>query len=305
MTAFGASAATAPAARDRAAARCARRPLGAYDRDGRRREVVARPGAYGSVLVIDEDAATLTDRRLVAHLSCDEPAANALVVCALYLADPTGRRARAVVPGDWHRTPGASAGPDPPGLGRELVARRRRAYRLAVRAAAWGGGELRWTARAPGEETAVTAGLREVVGALEAYEPACAMTEQAIAAPPDPLVSTLALAGELERLRRSRTVLNRPLREAVLAAVDDGLSLSQIAARCGRHKSRSTRPGVGDTSWLARRIGLMPETGRDRPSPWIDAQLMALIAREGLRIDPRTVEPALRRPTPRPPPGPP
>jgi len=292
MTTTGASAATPSAARDRFPARSPRRPLGAYDDDGRRREIVARPGAYGSVLVIDEDARTLSDRRLVAHLACDEPAANALVVCALYLADPTGRRARAVVPGDWHRAPGASAGPDPPGLGRELVDRRRRTYRLAVRPAAWGGGELRWTARGPGEETAVTAGLREVVGALEAYEPACAMTEQAIAAPPDPLVSTLALAGELERLRRSRTVLNRPLREAVLAAVDDGLSLSQIAARCGRHKSRSTRPGVGDTSWLARRIGLMPETGRDRPSPWIDAQLMALIAREGLRIDPRTVEPA-------------
>jgi hypothetical protein len=292
MTASGASAAMALAASDRSATRCARRPLGAYDRDGSRREIVARPAAYGSVLVIDEDAATLSDRRLVAHLPCDEPPANALVVCELYLADPTGRRARAVVPGDWHRAPGAGAGPDPPGLGRELVDARRRAYRLAVRTTAWGGGELRWTARAPGEEVGSTIGLREVVGALEAYEPACAMTEQAIGTPPDPLVSTLALAGELERLRRSRTVLNRPLRDAVLAAVDDGLSLSRIAARCGRHKSRRTAPRVGDTSWLARRIGLMPETGRDRPSPWIDARLLALIAREGLRIDPRQVEPA-------------
>src|SRR3954454_20812560 len=151
MTATGARAATARAVTDHARAGCPRRPLGAYDRDGRRREIVARPGAYASVLVIDEDAATLSDRRLVAHLPCDEPAANALVVCELYLAEETGRRARAVVAGAWHRAPGASAGPDPPGLGRELVDARRRAYRLAVRTAAWGGGELRWTARGPGE----------------------------------------------------------------------------------------------------------------------------------------------------------
>jgi hypothetical protein len=289
MTGSPAPAATARAARDPRPTRC---PLGAYDRDGQRREIVARPGAYGSVLVIDEDARTLADRRLVAHLPCDEPDANARLVCELYLADVPGRHARSVVPADWHRAPGASAGHDPPIGERELVDARRRAYRLAVRTAAWGGGELRWTARDPGADAVATVGLRDVVGALEAYEPACAMTERAIRTPPDPLVSTLALAGELERLRRSRSVLNRPLREAVLGAVEDGLSLSQIAARCGRHKSRRTAPRVGDTSWLARRVGLMPETGRKEPSPWIDGALLALIARDGLRIDPRTVEPA-------------
>src|SRR4051794_16067653 len=125
MTASGASA-TALVARDRSAARCPRRPLAAYDRDGRRREIVARPGAYGSVLVIDEDARTLADRRLVAHLPCDEPAANALVVCELYLADPDGRSARPVLSADWRRAPGASAGPDPPAADRELVDDRRR-----------------------------------------------------------------------------------------------------------------------------------------------------------------------------------
>jgi hypothetical protein len=293
MTASGAPAATADAALDPAPARCARRPLGTYtDPHGRRREIVMRPGAYGSVLVIDEDAQTLGDRRLVAHLPCDEPAANAVVVSRLYLADPHGRIARAVVPDDWRRAPGAAPRPDAPPAGSALVDARQCAFRLAVRTAAWGGGELRWTAADPPGETTGTVGLRDVVGALEAYEPACAMTEHAVRRPPDPLISTLALAGELERLRRSRTVLNRPLREAVQQAVDDGLSLSQIAARCGRHKSRRTAPRVGDTSWLGRRIGLVPEAGRDEPSPWIDTDVLALIAREGLGLDPRQVEPA-------------
>src|SRR3954470_3610535 len=141
MTTTGASAATPSAVRDRFPARCPRRPLGAYDRDGRRREIVARPGAYGSVLVIDEDAATLADRRLVAHLPCDEPPANALLVCRLYLDDRPGRLPRAVVAADWRAAPRRGAGPDPPALVRELVDGRRRAYRLAVRTTTWGGGE--------------------------------------------------------------------------------------------------------------------------------------------------------------------
>src|SRR4051812_46026620 len=236
MTASGAPGATADAARDPSTQRCPRRPLGAYtDRDGRRREIVMRPGAYGSVLVIDEDAQTLADRRLVAHLPCDEPAANAVLVCRLYLAAPHGRVARAVVADDWRRAPGATPRRDAPPAGSALVDARRRAFRLAVRTGAWGGGELRWTAADPAGAATRTVGLRDVVGALEAYEPAWAMTEAAVRNPPDALVSTLALAGELERLRRSRTVLNRPLREAVQQGVADGLSLSQIAARCGRH----------------------------------------------------------------------
>src|SRR3954452_5852312 len=68
MTGSPAPAATAAAARDLRPARCPRRPLGAYDRDGRRRELVARPGAYGSVLVIDVDARALAGRGLVAPL---------------------------------------------------------------------------------------------------------------------------------------------------------------------------------------------------------------------------------------------
>ena len=295
MSSSVAGARAAGAAPSRGAGRAARRPLGAYtDARGRRREIVARPGAHGSTLVIDEDACTLGDRRLVAHLPGDEPPANAQLVCRLYLADPAGRFARPVTDDDWQRAPGARP-PQPetmPGEGgATLVDARRRAYRLALRRDRYGGGELRWTATEPDRETTRTVGLRDVIGALEAYEPARGMTERAVRDPPDPLVSTLALAGELERLRRSRTVLNRPLRDAVQRAVADGLTLSQIAARCGHRKSRRTGGRVGDNTWLSRRIGLLPEAGHDEPSPWIDVDVLALIARDGLSLDPRHVEP--------------
>src|SRR4051795_2397124 len=113
MTASPAPAAAADAPTP-ALRRPARRPLGAYvEAAGRRRETASRPGARGSVLVIDEDAATLGDRRLVAHLPCDEPATNALLVCRLYVADPGGRSARPVVDEDWARAPGVRP-PDPP-----------------------------------------------------------------------------------------------------------------------------------------------------------------------------------------------
>ena len=69
--------------------------LGRYvDSEGRVREVLARPGAGGSVLVVDRDAATHRDRRLVAHLAADEPAENAALVCRRYVEDVRGGRYR-------------------------------------------------------------------------------------------------------------------------------------------------------------------------------------------------------------------
>jgi hypothetical protein len=44
----------------------------------------------------------------------------------------------------------------------------------------------------------------------------------------------------------------------------------------------------GETSWLARRIGQLPEAGNPHPTPWIHSD--ALIARDGLSITPREVE---------------
>ena len=64
-----------------------------------------------------------------------------------------------------------------------------------------------------------------------------------------------------------------------------------IAMRCGRVK-RDRRGNVsGETSWLARRIGQLPEGGEDQPTPWVHTDTLALIARDGLGLSPREVEP--------------
>ncbi len=124
--------------------------LGTYrDRAGRARALIARPGVGGSVLVIDQDAQTLTDRRLVAHLAADEPAVNARVVAELYLADDEGRRARALDDRDWTTLPGGRELPDepaPPAPG-ELRDARGRGYRLATVDDHRYGRQTRWVRR--------------------------------------------------------------------------------------------------------------------------------------------------------------
>jgi hypothetical protein len=85
-----------------------RRRLARYlDCNGHRREVIARRGFAGSVLVVDRDADTLGDRRLVAHLGADEPAENAAVVCRLYLdaAKASGHRCRSLTEEDLQTEP--------------------------------------------------------------------------------------------------------------------------------------------------------------------------------------------------------
>jgi hypothetical protein len=68
------------------AAREHRRLLAGYvDWRGRSRELIADAGASGSVLVVDRDADTLADRRLIAHLAPDEPSGNARLVSSDYV----------------------------------------------------------------------------------------------------------------------------------------------------------------------------------------------------------------------------
>ena len=111
--------------------------------------------------------------------------------------------------------------------------------------------------------------LREVIGALESYEPVCELTLRALEAyRDDPEVSSTALRDELERVRESPIVLNRKLRQAVLAAIErHGLSMSEIAHRCGRVKRGCKGNASGETSWLGRRVGVLPESGTTRPTP--------------------------------------
>ena len=60
--------------------------------------------------------------------------------------------------------------------------------------------------------------------------------------------------------------------------------------RCGRTKRDSSGGLSGDTSWLARRVGMLPEGGRRVPTPWVHTDVLALIARSALDVSPREVE---------------
>jgi hypothetical protein len=109
--------------------------LGRYrDGEGRERILIARPAVGGSLLVIDQDAATLADRRLVAHLAAEEPVVNARIVAQLYLADPRGRFARPFDDRDWVTLADGREPPDVPEAAApgELRDPRGRRYRLGA-----------------------------------------------------------------------------------------------------------------------------------------------------------------------------
>jgi hypothetical protein len=154
--------------------------------------------------------------------------------------------------------------------------------------------EIRWLALPPsgadGEPHPVS--VREAIGCLESYEPVRALTLAALARwSGNGGVSTTVLRAELVRVQNSPIVLNRTLRTVALAAIErEGLSLSEIAIRCGRVKLDRRGNVSGETSWLARRLGILPEAGRKSPTPWIHSDVLALIARRGLGVSPREVE---------------
>lgn len=275
--------------------------LGRYaDINGRLREVLTQPGCAGSLLVLDRDATTRGDRRLVAHLAADEPHVNAALTCRDYLRNPN-RWCRSLLPEDLEAAPSADdrleESVEPPdGESPELSDRRgRTCYRLTPIPRGLSIPELRWQRLPAAGQRAGAPELfrvRDVIGALEHYQPVRTLTARALARHEgNPAVSTSTLRAELERIDSSHIVLNRGLREAVLAAVDQqGLSMSEITLRCGRVKRDARGNRSGNTSWLARRIGLLPEGGRERPTPWVHSDVLALVARQGLGIPPREVE---------------
>jgi hypothetical protein len=295
--------ASAGSARGHSSAAPARyRSLARYaDASGRRREVLACDGAGGSLLVIDCDANTRAEPRLVAHLAPDEPAENAKLVCSLYLRDSSRGRCRRVKRADLdaeaaavveQRAVEGDAGPQPAsqpvvsgdatGLG----------YRLDLIQTGRAIPELRWTADGPAPVCHRVLTVRDVIGRLESYEPARALTRAALQRHgQDPRVSVRALRGELQRIDASRIVLNRGLREAVLARISSGeLSASEIAIRCNRMRRDARGHLTGETSWLARRVGLSAEAGGTAPTPWIHSDVLALVARCGLGVSPHEVE---------------
>ncbi len=284
------------------------------DSAGRLREVLALPGHGGSVLVLDRDAATWGDRRLVAHLAADEPLENAQLVCCDYLRDPRPRRCRRLAPEDLLAAPFAEecepreeGGGFDPLVSPESVELRDRhgaCHRLEAFADAGRSvQELRWCRReSPAELERGSAqrasgprpeSVRDVVACMDGYEPVRALTVRALARyRDDATVSVTVLRNELQRIDASRIVLNLGLRRAVLHAQrTQRLSLSEIAFRCGRVKCDGKGNRSGETSWLSRRVGIAPESGGDgQPTPWIHSEVLALIAREGLGISPREVE---------------
>ena len=282
-------------------ARRGRQPLGRYtDSHGLAREVIARQGSGGSVLVLDRDAATRGDRHLVAHLAADEPAENAAIVCSDYMRDDRLGllRCRRVTDEDTRTAPFTGE----PGTGLDTgsaggyadpIDQLGYAYDLERVHSGMSIPELRWCRRqkhVDGRSEQVS--LREVIARLESYEPMRMLTLRSLALTHDDAsVSTTSLRAELARVLESPIVLNRGLREVVMASVErHELSMSEIATRCGRIKRDRKGNESGETSWLARRLGVLPEGGHDTPTPWIHSDVLALIARHGLGISPREVE---------------
>jgi hypothetical protein len=301
----GAFARRRPAARRERASDRDRRLLGRYvDAVGRTREVIAQAGAAGSVLVIDRDRNTNGDRRLLAHLAVDEPTANADVVCSDYMKQAVVDRCRCrlLTVEDARTVPFADVpdtDPDArltPGEAQVIDDLGRR-YRLERMYTGRSIPELRWCRTQPRgkAEHDLEHGplsVRDAVAALESYEPVRALTREALALHAGSRdLSTTMLRAELARVQESPIVLNRRLREVMLERIArQGLSMSEIAIRCGRVKRDHRGNESGETSWLARRLGLLPEGGRSTPTPWIHSDVLALIARSGLGLSPREVE---------------
>jgi hypothetical protein len=258
---------------------------------GRSRELVALPAAAGSVLVVDRDAITLDGRRLVAHLGADEPLQNADLICAHYLADQTRGRCRAVLANDLEVDPVAAAGEATACPDERALERLPRGLRLQSVHGLRSIADLRWVAD-QGQAGVSPISVREAIAGMQSYEPVRRLTREALARHRgDPRLSLCVLQAELERVDASRIVLNRGLREAVLEAMrTQGLSASEIAIRCGRFKRDARGNVAGETSWLARRVGLAPEGGRSTPTPWVHSEVLGLIARRGLGLSPREVE---------------
>jgi hypothetical protein len=262
-----------------------------YLADDGLRELVILDGADGSRLLVDRREADGSEARLLAHLASDEPDTNARLVCIDFLAD-AWRGARPLRATDFAARPEGAGDASQLSAFRPVVLTDAVGRRYFLRSSGTPA-ELRWhreSRRRGGATRCLSA--RDVVGALESYEPVCTLTRAAVARfRRDRHVSVSTLSVELRRIESSPIVLNRRLREAVLDAVrEHGTSFSAIAMACGRIKHDRRGNGSGETSWLARRVGLLPSIPGARPNPWVHSDTLALIAREGLGIAPREVE---------------
>jgi hypothetical protein len=280
-----------------APSRSVRRGQYAAPDTGQPREIVSVLGAEGSTLIIDRLARTRADERLIAHLAADEPPENSRIVCAMYLADATRGRCRRLTAQDLELGPLAasrSTTEQPRSPNPSILDADGHSYRIRELTMDDAPPELRWTrACHPGCNGGFDVlTLRDVIARLEDYEPARTLTGEALALHRDhPRLSTSLLRCELDRVSASPILLNRGLREVVQRKVARGeLSMSEIALRCGRVKRDRRGNLSGETSWLARRIGQLPEGGEQEPTPWIHSDVLALIVRQGLGASPHEIE---------------
>jgi hypothetical protein len=216
----------------------------------------------------------------------------------MYLADDTRGHCQRVTAADLELTRPVAAHPDSASQESRpapLQDAEGRVYRIRVLAAEDGSvSQLRWTRshNAGREDSFETLTLREVIARFEDYEPARTITADTLAAyRDDDRVSSCRLRVELERMAASSLVLNRGLREVVQRKIARGeFTMSQIAMRCGRIRRDCRNNLVGETSWLARRIGQLPDSGSEEPTPWVHTDVLALIVRDGLGASPHEVE---------------
>jgi hypothetical protein len=248
-----------------------------------------------ATLLVDRHAGSHEDARLVGRLEAEEPPENAEILTRLYLADPNRGRCRPVTEDDLHAPPSDPTASATTGVRWDtpLVAGIGVILRLQVLPTDSGATWVRWTKtiETDGRTNIELVSLRKVIGQLQDYEPALSMTATAIHDLEQSRHSTCTLRAELNRVIESPIVLNRRLRERVEHALArEGLTMSEIAMRCGRVKRDKRGNQSGETSWLARRIGQLPEAGKPRATPWIHSDVLALIARDGLGVGPRDVE---------------
>ena len=247
--------------------------------------------------MLDRDAATLSDRRLIAHLAADEPAVNAAIAARCYLTQARRERClcRPLLAEDLTAIPFDEVLEDrspAPSAHQHAVDRHGRRYELARLQTGMSIPELRWCRASATGVDVQPVSVRDAIAHLESYEPVRTLTRRALHLHKGAgEVSVTVLRAELSRIQDSPIVLNRSLREAVLAMTESqGLSMSEVAVRCGRIKRDRAGNESGETSWLARRLGLLAEGGREMPTPWIHSDVLALIARDGLGVSPREVE---------------
>jgi hypothetical protein len=263
--------------------------VASHKENGARRQLITIPVGQHRLL-IDRDLAG-GSARLLARLTPEEPDGNARLIAQMYLADPTRARCRTLTRGDLQPTGKPERDQEPVAWDTPLIAGIASTFRIQP-VEQPGLTTLRWAETDTSTGASETVALRHVVGRLEDYQPAVSITAAAIDTfNDDAAPSIVALRNELNRLKSSPIVLNRRLRELVQAAVShEQATMSEIAMRCGHTRDGKHGTGCGETSWLARRIGALPEAGYARPTPWVHTDVLAQITRDGLNINPCEAE---------------